>query len=256
VSRASSNLNGTVNPGGLGAAYYYQYGPTTEYGQSAPAAPGANVGPGSSPVTAPMTVAPLTPGTTYHYRLVASNEVGTSYGQDQTFTTLAYNPPLVSTGPAFGVSANAATIGGTIDPQGAQTTYRFEYGTDTGYGTQAFGTVPPEQGVQTVTLSLTGIEYATSYHYRLVASNPNGSAVGADQTFTSAAGPTPIDGPPNAPQIAVPTIAFPKEVRGATPRTLTNAQKLASALKACAKKPKRKRASCQKKARKVIKKKK
>jgi hypothetical protein len=255
IRQSSANVTGTLNPEDVETYYYYQYGPTTEYGQStSPEGPGINVGTGTSAVQAPATLVPLTPGVSYHYRLVAWNEDGTTYGQDETFTTEAGLAPLASTGPASGISVSEATISGTIDPAGKETSYRFEYGTNTEYGTQAFGTVLPEQGEQTVTLSLRGLEAGTTYHYRLVVSNPGGEATGADATFTTPPIADPLVNPAIAPLIATPAIAFPtgsQENTGATKTTtkkLTNAQKLAKALRACAKQPKRKRATCEKQA--------
>jgi hypothetical protein len=251
VTQTDASVTGTVNPEGLETSYYYQYGLSTEYGQVTPALPGTAVGSGSSPVPAPAFIQPLTPGETYHYRLVASNEDGTSYGQDETLTTVADEQPLASTGAASGVSVEAATISGTIDPRGNSAGYSFEYGTTTAYGTQTFGTAPLDQGVQTVTLALRGLQAGTIYHYRLVASNPGGTSVGEDGTFATPRIASPIIPPSATPLIAIPSTAFPKErTAKTTPKTLTKAQKLAAALKACAKKPKKKRAFCRKQARK------
>ncbi len=256
VGQSSANVTGTVTPEGAETYYYYQYGPTTEYGQStSPEGPGITVGAGTSAVQAPAILVPLTPGVSYHYRLVAWNEDGTSYGQDETFTAVAGQSPLATTGPASGISTGEATISGTINPEGKETAYRFEYGTNTEYGTQAFGTVLPEQGEQTVTLSLRGLEAGTTYHYRLVVSNPGGEATGADATFTTPPIADPLVNPAVVPLIVTPAIAFPsgsQENTGATKTTtkkLTNTQKLAKALKVCAKQPKKKRSTCEKQAR-------
>jgi hypothetical protein len=255
VGQSSTNVTGTVTPEGLETYYYYQYGPSTEYGQrTSPGEPGISVGAGLSAVPAPAILVPLTPGVTYHYRLVAWNEDGTSYGQDETFTAVAGQSPLAVTGPTSGVSTGEATISGTIDPQGKETSYRFEYGTNTEYGTQAFGTVLPELGVQTVALSLRGLDPSTTYHYRLVVSNPAGTSVGEDATFTTPGILDPLVNPTTTPLIATPAIAFPagsQENTGATKTTtkkLTSTQKLAKALRGCAKQPKRKRTTCEKQA--------
>ncbi len=210
VGQASANVSGTVIPEGVETYYYYQYGPTTEYGQrTSPGEPGISVGAGLGALEVPAILVPLTPGVTYHYRLVAWNEDGTSYGQDETFTAEAGQSPLATTGAASGVSVNEATISGTINPNGKETSYRFEYGTSIGYGTQAFGTVLPEQGEQTVTLSLRGLEAGTTYHYRLVVSNPGGTSEGQDETFTTPPIADPLVNPATAPLIALPNIAFP-----------------------------------------------
>jgi phosphodiesterase/alkaline phosphatase D-like protein len=255
ITRSEASLTGTVNPQGLETTYAYQFGLSTEYGQSQPAYPGGiGVGSEATAVAAPLRLAPLTPGTTYHYRLTATNEEGTSYGQDESFTTVANRPPIVGTGGASGISANGATISGTVDPLEVEAKYAFEYGADTGYGSQAFGTVDPEQGEQVVTLSLQGLEPGTTYHYRLVAGNPGGTATGSDGTFTTATVASPIGAPAVAPLLATPSIAFPVAARvvpgKVVPRKLTRAQKLTAALRACAKKLKSNRSACRRRARK------
>jgi hypothetical protein len=253
IGQSSANVTGTVNPEGAETYYYYQYGPSTEYGQSTmPEGPGVSVGAGLSAVEAPAILVPLTPGVAYHYRLVAWNEDGTSYGQDETFTTSAGQSPLASTGAASGVTVDEATISGTVNPQGKETSYRFEYGEGTEYGTQVFGTILAGQGVETVTLNLRGIDPDTTYHYRLVASNAGGTAYGEDVTFTTPGILDPLVSPAVAPLIATPALAFPKEEKasGTTTKTLTNAEKLKKALKACHAKKGKKRAGCEATARK------
>jgi hypothetical protein len=111
IGQSSANVTGSVTPEGAETHYYYQYGPTTEYGQrTASSEPGVNVGAGLGSIEAPATLVPLTPDVSYHYRLVAWNEYGTSYGQDGTFTTEAGQSPLAVPGPASGISVNEATI--------------------------------------------------------------------------------------------------------------------------------------------------
>jgi hypothetical protein len=86
VSSTGATLQGGVYSNGEATSYYWQYGTTTSYGSQTtvatlPAAAGAQS------VTAAL--ASLAPSTTYHYRLVASNASGTSYGYDSTLTTTA-----------------------------------------------------------------------------------------------------------------------------------------------------------------------
>jgi hypothetical protein len=85
IAITQAELNGTVNPKGYDARYYFQYGKTTSYG-STTAESDAGSGSGSTPVNA--TVSGLEPGTSIHYRLVATSGGVTSYGSDVTFTTL------------------------------------------------------------------------------------------------------------------------------------------------------------------------
>ncbi len=91
VAGALGSLTGTVNPQGLATKAYFEYGLTTSYGSST----------SSTDLAVTNTVLPVTkavsgldPGNLYHYRLVTINSAGTTYGDDQTFTSLL-PPPVV-----------------------------------------------------------------------------------------------------------------------------------------------------------------
>jgi FG-GAP repeat len=83
VGASTATLNGTVNAGASNTAYF-QYGTTPAYGASTA---GQSVGASTAASPLVATVSGLSPGTTYHFRLVAENSGGTSFGADQTFTT-------------------------------------------------------------------------------------------------------------------------------------------------------------------------
>jgi Mala s 1-like protein len=87
VTTSEAKLGALVNPGGIPASYRFEYGASSAYGYSTPF-PEGNVGEGLSSRTVWAAASGLAPGTTYHYRVVAMNELGTVYGPDQTFTTL------------------------------------------------------------------------------------------------------------------------------------------------------------------------
>ena len=87
IGQTTTKLSGWVNPNGSPTNYYFQYGKTTSYGNTIPAPPGGYLGNGTSSLYAWNIVSGLEPGTTYHYRIVATNSSGTSYGTDQAFTT-------------------------------------------------------------------------------------------------------------------------------------------------------------------------
>ncbi len=80
-------LGALVSPGGIQTTYRFEYGPTSAYGSSTPF-PEGSVGEGLESHAVWAAASGLAPGSTYHYRVVASNELGTVYGPDQTFTTL------------------------------------------------------------------------------------------------------------------------------------------------------------------------
>ncbi len=88
VGASEAKLGALVDPGGIAASYRFEYGPTSAYGSSTPF-PEGSAGEGLESRAVWASASGLAPGTTYHYRLVASNELGTVYGPDQTFTALS-----------------------------------------------------------------------------------------------------------------------------------------------------------------------
>jgi hypothetical protein len=94
VAVHTATLSGAVDPHGWDTTYLLQYGASTAYGQSSPTVP-VDMGAAESPQPVVVGVSGLLPGTTYHYRLIASNSGGTSYGQDMTFTTGEPPAPMI-----------------------------------------------------------------------------------------------------------------------------------------------------------------
>ena len=86
VQSTAAKMNGTVNPRGYDAKYYFQYGTTTSYGKTTFE---GDAGSGGSATPVSATVSGLTAGHIYHYRLVGTSGGVTSYGSDHTFTTFA-----------------------------------------------------------------------------------------------------------------------------------------------------------------------
>ncbi len=82
VTVSSAQMNGSVNPNGATASAWFQYGTTTSYGSSTGSLTGI-----TSTVNIQSAWSSLSPSTTYHYRVAASNSGGTSYGNDASFTT-------------------------------------------------------------------------------------------------------------------------------------------------------------------------
>src|SRR4051812_45045382 len=94
--------------------------------------------------------------------------------------------PAATTGGTTKVTANSAQLRGTVNPKGAATTYYFEYGVTRRYGSR---TPDANAGKGTKNVNAVGdvggLRPATTYHYRLVASNPSGVTSGADRAFTT-----------------------------------------------------------------------
>ncbi len=187
VLATGATLNGVVNPEGvLVTDCHFDYGTSTAYGQEA--ACEETVGAGTGEVQVQAVLSGLAPASAYHFRLQASNANpnATNPGRDETFTT--GGPPSVEGQSASNVTNRAATLGAQINPDGLETTYRFEYGTTTGYGASIpvpDGVVGSGRGGEPVSAEITGLQAATTYHYRVVAVNSQGTVPGPDETLTT-----------------------------------------------------------------------
>ncbi len=97
--------------------------------------------------------------------------------------------PTIGEESVLNVASGAATLTGQVNPGGADTTYRFEYGPSVSYGTSV--PVPAGdagEGVEPVTVGvrLQSLQPSVLYHFRLVVGNEVGKEIfGADQTFTT-----------------------------------------------------------------------
>ena len=124
--------------------------------------------------------------TTYHFRIVASNAAGTTFGSDRTFTTLAMTgPPVVMTNPAINVTASSATLNGWLDPHGLTTSVYFQYGRTTNYGNRTPNQTKTGNNYQNVLATISGLSAQTTYHFRIVATNSVGTRYSSDRTFTT-----------------------------------------------------------------------
>lgn len=173
IYSTSATLAGTINPGGYESKYKFEYGPTAAYGSSAPV-PSQSAGSGSEVVQKTASIGGLSPTTTYHFRIVASNANGTTYGKDEVFTTAEAAGPKLggmavtepfngSSGSLAEFSANWSALGwaGGSSPKGEDTTagwrpvdsystvngaYYKSIVTDTGPGVAAVATMAANPG--------------------------------------------------------------------------------------------------------------
>jgi hypothetical protein len=197
----TAHLTGSVNPEGADPAFnsacrfdyvtqagWVEGGESFAFASSVPCEPETVQGAGAQAVTADLSG--LTPHTTYHVRLVASNAGGTSEAiVPETFTT-EVQIPLIEGTSAANVTSTSADLGALINTGGGATTYHFEYGTTSAYGQSSPESVSigSDNSSHPAGLHLAGLEPETTYHYRVVATNsasPIGGSAGPDRSFTT-----------------------------------------------------------------------
>ncbi len=186
ITPTGATLNATLNPNGSVTTYHFEYGATTGYGLSSASAV-STTGVADEPVSASLTG--LTGGTTYHYRLVADNGTGgVQHGADGIFHTAPATPVT-----ATDVTVYGAGLHGVVNPHGTATTYRFEYGTSTGYGRSTPETdAGSSDGERAVTAATGELVPDTTYHFRLVATSGGQTASSEDRSFTTGALPLTV----------------------------------------------------------------
>jgi hypothetical protein len=200
VGAHSATVNGFVNPNGpaslpygLTTTYYLAFkrsaDPESAYQKTAE----LDVGRGTTNLLVSKQLASLEAGTSYDVKLVATRPFNAGSAETGVFTfatpaaAAEVGVPSATTAVTAGSNVRAA-LWGRVSPNSQATTYRFEYGTTAAYGTK----VPAPDGAAgsgaadvPVAQFLSGLQPGTTYHFRLVAKNPAGSAFSPDRTFTT-----------------------------------------------------------------------
>ena len=196
VTQTSVSLHATLVPFGLDTTCTFQYVDDAGFqangytgATSVPCVP-ADLGSGFTFVQASADVGGLTPGTTYHFRVVATNSDGTADGNDMTFKTAG--PPVVVSQSATNVTDTTATLNATVNPAGLDTTCVFQYVDDAAFQGSGYSTAtsvncsPFDLGSsfdnQTTSASVNGLKPDTLYHFHVVATN-SAATTGPDSTF-------------------------------------------------------------------------
>jgi hypothetical protein len=194
VEPTTAVLRGIVDPDGIDTTdCEFEWGPTSSYGHKVECEQGKVFAGASGENNVSAAIAGLTKGSPYHFRVTAANENGVvSKGGDHAFT--ASGLPIVEAGVSK-LNTDGAQFDVTIDPNGGNTTYHLEYGTEVGVYEESTEEEALETNVEAQSFShkVTGLTPETEYHYRVVAHNDAGTTNGPDQTFKTFPPPPPFD---------------------------------------------------------------
>jgi hypothetical protein len=103
--------------------------------------------------------------------------------QGEAFSPTAF--PIVATNPATLITSVSAKLNGSLNPNGLPTTFRFQYGRTTNYGSHTTSQTRTGNTARPVSANIGGLTAHTTYHFRLVATNATGTRYGNDRTFTT-----------------------------------------------------------------------
>ena len=140
ISYETATFHGEFDPDGFSTEYWFEYTPQNGFGWEFKT-PVGTAGPAAGRFEANVPVTGLSPGTGYYVQLVTKNELGTTTGFSEFFTTKQAVAGVTTAG-ATDVHLTSATLHGSLDPAGIPTTYYFEYGTSTNYGQYLSGGAP------------------------------------------------------------------------------------------------------------------
>jgi hypothetical protein len=193
IAETTATLNASLVGDGTPTDYLFEWGRTTDYGNVSATPPGEPIGSPAGPGRSPLSLAlgSLEPFATYHFRVVSTSENGTSYGEDQEFTTPP-GVPTIRSEHVTEVHSDRAVLHGEVRPNGAPTNYHFEYVADESFQQNGFkdavstdlSDVGRSKRFQPAEVSLDGLDPGTHYHYRVVGTNSAGTAVsGMERTF-------------------------------------------------------------------------
>ncbi len=187
ITTTGATLNGTVNPNGLAVTdYHFEYGTDNTFATFTTTS-AQTLAAGFSAQAVNAAVTGLTVGTTYYFRTVATNSVGTSKALPLTFDTVS-PPPTVTTTAASSITTTTATLNGTVNPNGLATDGHFEWGTDP---TLATNSVTSTQSMGSggsaaaITAPLSSLTPGTKYYFRTVGTNAGGTTKGTILNFTA-----------------------------------------------------------------------
>lgn len=157
VKQTTAKVSATVDPEAQTVtSCRFEYGQTTEYGSQAPCEQAPGSGEAAVPVSGSLSG--LSPGTAYHFRIVATSQGGTSYGSDGEFDTLPLAPTVTGVSPNRGHNSGGTTVTITGTGMSEATAVKFGSVSATSFKIEspdAISAVDPSHSSGTVNVTVT-----------------------------------------------------------------------------------------------------
>jgi hypothetical protein len=188
ISRIGGILHGEVTPNKSTTQYWFEYGKTSNFGNTSAYQTMSDT---SSKMEVSLALSNLDPATNYYFRLNAQNQWGTVNGVTLTWKTsgpVDMSKPTIDTTSVSNLKDTTVTLRGTINPHGIESTYWFEYSTDSLLGLALLKTTDhTSAGASSSTVSvvsnISGLQSGVIYFYRIVAQNSAGALYGDRVSF-------------------------------------------------------------------------
>jgi PKD repeat protein len=205
VGSQGATIGGGIYRNGLDTTWWIEYGTSQTYGTTTSP---VDVGAGTAPIAVTGSLTGLTPSTIYHYRLVAKNARGTTYGYDYTLTTATPSAPSAAftASPSAPTPSSSVTFdagGSTAGTSGTISDYGWNFGDgnsqDTGTTASASHSYT-NRGNYTVTLTITNNRGQTSTSTQTVTvDNPPTAGVAPSTMWTAPAATVSFDASGSSP---------------------------------------------------------
>jgi uncharacterized protein (TIGR02145 family) len=194
ITDSSATLHATVNPNSSPTSIYFEYGSSTDYGNVVEVKESQLSG--LTDVSISATISELSHSAIYHYRVMAENKVGITYGDDMTLMTLSADKPSAITKAATDITDLSARLHGTVNPNYPPTNVYFEYGTTLEFGNIVDAEPSPVSGTDDISVHayIDDLSENTKYHFNVKAVNKHGITYGEAKTFRTWDSVTDIDG--------------------------------------------------------------
>ena len=187
VTAGGATVNGSVNPNGRSTTAWFEWG-TSPTLATFSVTSNRSLGSGKTSQAVNAALSGLTSGTTYYFRVAASNSAGIVKGSILSFSTAAALPPTVTTNAATSVTIVGATVNGGVNPNGQATTAWFEWGTDptlANFNSTSTQSVGSGTTAIPFSASVSGLSPYNIYYFRAAASNNGGTQRGAIRSFAT-----------------------------------------------------------------------